>query len=321
MSTKPPDAGVMQWLATPAAQALAAKQPKKPDINSAVTQQIIDRFPEFATMLGIPEIADLLTKASQPGNNWSPAYFQEQLWNTQWWKDTPESSRTWQARKLVDPATAGEQSKTMAANVIGTANTLGVHLTPAEIAWYTEFAQGEGWDQAALTRAIVDTHKANQFKAGTIRSTQDSLHATAENYGLKVSDANAFHWAQQISAGRQTTDGFEDWARNQAKGAYPTLAAELEAGLTVKQVADPYLQIAAQTLGLNPESLSITDPKWQVPLQNRGADGKPAGPMNTLDWSRKIMQDPVYGYDQSANGRSASLQLRAALGKTFGVTT
>lgn len=294
---------------------------KAPDVNSVVTQQIIDRFPEFATMLGIPEIADLLVKASQPGNNWSPAYFQEQLWNTHWWQTTPESSRTWQARKLVDPATAGSQSKTMAANVIGAANTLGIHLTPGEVAWYTELAQSNGWDQTALTRSLVDNTKQGRYKAGTIKSTQDTLHATASSYGVSISDANAMHWAQQIATGRQTTDGFESWARNQAKAAYPTLAAELDAGLTVKQVADPYLQIAAQTLGLNPESLSLTDPKWQVPLQHRGADGKPAGPMNTLDWSRKIMQDPIYGYDQSANGRSASLQLRDSLGKTFGLST
>ena len=69
---------------------------------TAVSQQIIDAFPAFAAIAQIPEVADLLTKASQGG--WSSAYFQEQLWNTQWWKTTPETARTWQTRKLVLPA-------------------------------------------------------------------------------------------------------------------------------------------------------------------------------------------------------------------------
>lgn len=297
----------LKFLATPTGQAL----------GSGAVQGIIDKFPEFATMLGIPEVADLLVKASQ--QSWTPQYFQEQLWNTKWWKDTPESSRTWETRKLVDPATAGEQSKTMAANVIATSTSLGVHLNPTEIAWYTEFAQSQGWDQAALTRAIVDTHNQKRFAAGTVQSTQDAVQATAANYGVKLGDDAAFHWASQIATGRQTTDGFEAWARNQARATYPGLDKELDAGLTVKQIADPYMQIASDTLGLNPATMSLTDPKWQRALQGRDASGAATGPMTTQDWQRHIMSDAQYGYASSANGQTAALQLRDSLAKTFGV--
>lgn len=306
----------LKFLATPQGQAMAGASAKNP----AVVQQIVDRFPEFATMLGIPEIADLLVKASQPGNNWTPQYFQEQLWNTKWWKETPESQRTWQTRKLVDPATAGLQSKTMAANVIATATSLGIDLKPAEVAWYTEFAQMQGWDVPTLTRAIVDTHQQGRFHAGTIRSTQDSLQATAANYGVKVGDQTSYQWASQIATGRQTQEGFEDWARNHAKAAYPGLEKEIDSGLTVKQIADPYMQVAADTLGINPETMSLTDPKWQRALQGRDANGNVTGPMTTQDWQRHIMSDAQYGYASSAKGQTAALQLRDSLAKTFGVT-
>lgn len=308
----------LRFLATPEGRSFAAA---KSGPSGALVQQIVDRFPEFATMLGIPEVADLLVKASAPGNNWTPQYFQEQLWNTKWWKETPESSRLWQTRKLVDPATAGEQSHTMAANVTATATSLGLNLSPAEVAAFTEFANGYGWDQAALTRALVDTHQRAKFHAGTVQSTADSLHATAANYGVNISDTAAHDWATKIATGRQTQDGFEAWARNHAKAAYPGLEKELDGGLTVRQIADPYIQIAAQTLGLNPSTMSLTDPKWQRALQNRGEDGKQQGPMTTLDWSRTLMTDPAYGYGRTVNGRTAALELRDALGKTFGVTT
>lgn len=286
---------------------------------SAVAQQIIDRFPAFAAIAQIPEIGDLLQMAS--AQNWSSAYFQEQLWNTNWWKHTPESSRTWQTRKLVDPATAGAQAKTMSANVIATSTSLGIHLSPAEVAWYSELAASGGWDQTALTRSLVDNTQRDRFKAGTIGSTKDGLHATAANYGVNISDAAAMTWAQQISTGRQTQEGFEDWTRNQAKAAYPQLTKEIDSGLTVKQIADPYMQIAAQTLGINPETMSLTDPRWQRALQGRDDKGNATGPMTTQDWQRHLMTDPGYNYGHTQNGQAAALQLRDALGKTFGLST
>lgn len=302
------------WLASSQAQAMAGGGLTAADPG---VQAIIDRFPEFATMLQIPEVADLMRRGSQ--ENWTPAFFQEQLWHTNWWKQTPESTRLWQTRKLVDPATAGLQSKQMAANIVGVAQSLGIDLKPAEIAWYTEFAQSEGWDDAMLTRAIVDTHKRNQFHAGTVNATKDSLRATAADYGLSLSESTGFKWATDIATGRQTQEGFEDWARNHAKAAFPTLAAEIDSGLNVRQIADPYMQIAADTLGLNPATMLLTNPKWQRALQGRDASGKITGPMTTQDWQRHIMTDPAYGFGKSAKGRSAALELRDSLSRMFGV--
>lgn len=281
-------------------------------------QDIIDRFPAFAALGGIPEVQQLI--AGLPLGATS-SYLQEQLWQSDWWRHTPESSRTWQARKLIDPATAGQQAHTMAANVIGIATTLGIHLSPGEVAWYSELAASNGWDQIALTRSLVDNTQRARFQAGTIGSTRDSLKATAANYGVNISETNAFHWAQQIATGRQTQEGFEDWSRNQAKAAYPMLTKEIDAGLTVRQIADPYLQIAGQLLDKNPDTMSLSDPRWQRALQGRDETGKATGPMNTQDWARHLMTDPQYQYEKSRNGQSAALQLRDALGKTFGVST
>lgn len=300
-----PAPGVLEWLATQAPPA------------GGLTQQIVDQFPEFAAMAGIPEVRDLLELAGASG--WSSTYLQEQLWNTKWWKSTPESQRTWESRKLVDPATAGQQAGQMAANVVATAGTLGLHLTPQEVAWYSEAASANGWDVPTLTRNLIDTQKRAEFHAGTVNATADGLRQTASQYGFPIGDASAFKWAKDIASGRQTTQGFTDWAIGQAKAAFPSLAKELDSGLTVQQIADPYMQIAAQTLGLNPATMQLHDPKWQAALQARDAKGNITGPMTTLDWQRHIMNDPVYGYDKSQNGIGAAVQLRDALSKTFGV--
>lgn len=300
-----PPPGVLQWLAT--------------QTPNAVTAEIIKRYPEFSGMAQIPEIRDLIERAAQTGL--SNSDLQAELWNTQWWKDTPQSSRVWQGLKLSDPAQASQQARQMSSEVIATGHALGLDLTPAEVAWYSEFASGQGWDVPTLTRNMLDSQARNEFHAGTIASTQDALHATASDYGISVSNPNAFQWAKQIAEGQQTTAGFTDWAKNQAKNAYPTLAKELDAGLTINQIGDPYKQAAAQTLGIDPATISFTDAKWQRALQARDAKGNLTGPMTTMDWQRTLMSDPAYGYDRSANGRDAALQMGQQLSKTFGFTT
>lgn len=286
-------------------------------MSTAMMQQIIERFPAFAALAGIPEVQELIANLP-PGS--TSAYLQERLWQSSWWKTTPESARTWQARKLIDPATAGSQARQMSSNVIASATSLGIHLSPAEVAWYSELASQGGWDQTALTRELVDNNKRGRYTAGTINATRDSLRATAANYGVSIGDNNAFKWASDITTGRQTQEGFEDWARAQAKATFPTLAKEIDSGLTVRQIADPYIQIAADTLDLNPETMSLLDPRWQAALQGRDKDGKVTGPLTTQDWQRHIMTDPQYKYDKSSHGQSAALQLRDSLSKTFGLT-
>lgn len=283
-------------------------------------QEIVDRFPAFAAILGVPEIADLIQQASGQGNNWSSAYFREQLWGTHWWKTTPETARTWQMLKLNDPATAGEQSRSVAANVVGIASSLGINLRPEEVALYAEGAAAYGWDDKALTRKLIDQTARDRYQSGAVQATVDSLRATASSYAMPLGDHSLMSWAQKIHAGRATTDGFEQYARTHARVAFPTLQKELEAGLTVKQLADPYLQMAGQTLGVNPDTLDLMNPKWQRALQSRDAKGTITGPMTNLDWQRTLMTDKAYGYDHSANGKTAALQMKDDLSKTFGLT-
>jgi hypothetical protein len=159
------------------------------------------------------------------------------------------------------------------------------------------------------------------LKAGTIQNTASQLGQTAQNYGVPLSDQTAFQWAQKINEGLATSDGFNAYAIDQAKTLYPTLAQHLNQGMTVRQLAEPYLQIAGQTLGVDPNSLELTDPRWTAALQSRNAQGQIQGPMSQLEWQQKIMTDPQYKYAESANGQQAGLELAQNLAKTFGKTT
>jgi hypothetical protein len=282
-------------------------------------QEIADKYPEFAPWLQIPEIADLLTKAAT--ENWTSGKLNLALWNTDWWKTTPATARDWTKTVLSDPATAKQKSSTTGADVNAIALGLGYHLTPNEVAYITNEALSQGWDSQAITRSIVDNVSRNRIQAGTIDSTRDSLMSTAAQYGVNMTDKMYTDWATNIATGRQTAEGFQDYAKYHAGIAYPQLKAELDAGLTVRQIADPYLQAAGNLLGVDPNQMKLTDPKWQRALQARDAKGKIAGPMTMADWNKTVMTDASYGYDKSDNGKLAARQMQQSLGQMFGVSS
>ncbi len=287
---------------------------------AAMVNSITEAFPAFAPLLKIPEVAGLLIEASTPGAQWTPAKLQAKLQGTKWWKSSSQSSRQWQVTKLVDPATAAQSSSQIASAILAAAGTAGITLTPTELATMVDNAQDEAWTPQIMQERVVAHAERGRLRAGTLKNTAAKLNETAAAFGVKLAPATAFGWAERIANGRATTDGFESWARDHAKRAYPTLTADIDRGMTVRDIADPYLQTAGELLGLDPAGMDLRKPRWQKALQSRDEKGNITGPMTQLDWERTLMTAPEYGYDKSAHGQKAALQLRGALSRTFGVT-
>jgi len=76
--------------------------------DQSVVDYVKAQYPAFAGLMSIPDIADLMTMAQ--AQNWTSTQLQAALYDTQWWKSTPETGRTWQIKKLTDPASASQQT-------------------------------------------------------------------------------------------------------------------------------------------------------------------------------------------------------------------
>lgn len=281
--------------------------------------RITDAYPAFGPLLSIPDIANLLIEASVPGAQWTPDKLQAKIQGTDWWKNTSDSSRKWQIQKLTQPGSAAQSSAQTASAILSAAGQAGVSLSPTELATMVDNAQNDAWTPQQLQQNVVRHAEQNTLKPGTIANTATQLGGVAAQYGVPLSDHAAFAWASKIAAGTATAEGFNAYAVQQAKLHFPTLSEHLDQGMTVRQLADPYLQIAGQTLGVDPNALELSNPKWAAALQHRDEKGNIVGPMTTLDWQRKIMTDPGYGYDHTANAQAAATNLVQQLGQSFGV--
>jgi hypothetical protein len=94
----------------------------------------------------------------------------------------------------------------------------------------------------------------------------ETLSQVAYNNGVRIGDKQLREWLVRIGAGEDIS-GFEDYVKNMAKSAFPGFERELDAGLNVRDLADPYIQQMADTLELNPGDIDLFDPTIRKTLQ------------------------------------------------------
>ena len=86
----------------------------------------------------------------------------------------------------------------------------------------------------------------------------------AEDYLIPMSDSAIEEW--------ESKTGFLEYVVQIACGLYPTLAPQLNQGITTKALLDPYVQIAKKLLGHFTE-IELDEPMWQKVLSG-GTDPK-----------------------------------------------
>lgn len=282
--------------------------------NSSQGQRIAAMYPGFGDLLNSnPEIASLLEEAA--AGNWTPQELQAKLVGTQWWKSRSGSERQWEYTKLVDPAQATQQKNQTSLSILQSAAVQGVHLTLQQAAFLAEAAIGQGWDATRLQQEVAKL--AQPGAGGTIGAQQTALRGLAADYGLNLSDAATFKWARDIADGFADEKGFTEYAKNQAIAMHPYWEKELSGGATVRQLADPYIQQASQLLEVNPDTIDLSNHKWDFTARNKAGEQQP---MSQTAWAQKLMTDPTYGWSRTQNAQQAAYGLVDSIRQSFGAS-
>ena len=116
-----------------------------------------------------------------------------------------------------------------------------------------------------------------------------------------------------LASGKTTLADVENTFKNQAVAANPYLKQQFDAGLTLKQVADPAIQAIGQVLERPTNTVSVNDPLVQKYLQG---DGK-GGTMPMYQYESMLKQDPSWQYTDNAKAQFSDLAMN--LGKMFGM--
>jgi hypothetical protein len=97
------------------------------------------------------------------------------------------------------------------------------------------------------------------IQGGLASTTKSNLAIANDNYGTGYNRDSITQAATSVAEGATTEQYWTDQIKAQAAGAFPAWAKQINAGLTMKQIASPYIQTYANILGLDPAGITLND--------------------------------------------------------------
>jgi hypothetical protein len=154
------------------------------------------------------------------------------------------------------------------------ATQLGVVLTDAQIndLGY-QYAAGQ-LDATTINPRIAKIGNID-FAMGEAANTISKLKSTAADFGVTYGIDWFTQSAKDVLTGVVDADTLTQAIKDLSKSRYPTLAKQIDAGYTVKQIASPYLQSMANTLEINPNDISLDDPTIKQAFTSLNSEGQP----------------------------------------------
>ncbi len=266
---------------------------------------------------GNPELKKLLELAAK--ENYSPQKFQYAIEDSDWWKTTSDTRRQYSILKASDPETWEQNLGNAQRNVNQLLNEMGVSGTGP---WQQNLAFNaivNGWDEQTLRENIARTGTVAKGEGGHLMGTAADLSAkmreTAANYGIPVTEKSISSQVHAVLAGYNTIADYDALYLQRAKSRYPGLSVNLDSGLTIRDIADPYIAQMAQTLEVGEGSIDLMDRYVQKALTYKGEDGRPAS-QALWEFEQTLKEDPRWDKTKNANEEAAGLA--ATIGRDWG---
>jgi hypothetical protein len=263
-----------------------------------------------------PEIAKLVNRAVNKG--YTVSRFEYELRQTQWYRKRTEAQRNWDVLVKTQPREAQERRRDKRREISMVAESLGVRLTSREMQQFTERAIKFDWSPAEMQYRVGRQFEYGERQSGAGQQAHQELTEMSMQYGVPMSKGAVEAWARQVAMGTATVDGFRDHIVEKAKGKYRGIASDLDRGLTVDQLFDPYRQQAADLLGVNPNSIAITDRKYQDVFSYMPKGAKESRPMTLDEFSRALRTQKRYGFDGTDQAQEMARKLASAIQENFG---
>lgn len=265
------------------------------------------------------ELAALVKRATSQG--YEMDRFLDELKTTKWWKTLSDSQRRYDIQAVENPAELSRSVSQAKTTVSLLAARMGIGLSAAVIQDYARQMVRNGLSEEEIRNLIgirYDKSEGGLARFGIAGRAVVDLKKMAEDYGIPISKGALNNFSSYIARGLGTVETYESWFRDNAKRQYAGVADQIEKGFTVRQILDPYLQMAAEELGVNPATMSISDGKWNAAISHRGKAGEPPRAMTFDEWTAKLRTDTKYGWDKTQNGQKAASTLATELMKRMG---
>lgn len=265
-----------------------------------------------------PELKKILLQAAK--EKWAVDKFTRAVQDSKWWKNTADATKQYNVLKATKPGEFAEQQNNTIAKVRAVAAQLGVHLTEGQngtLAHIVRAAMQHGWDDTTLQTQVAGYWQMVRGKeaGGDVGATTQKLRQVYSSYGIPYSQDSIAKAAKQIITGRGTLDGYVGQALQAAKSRYAALAPQLDQGMTVKDIADPYMSTMASVLEMPEGKVDLNDRFIQQALTARDDKGQPTvKPLWAFE--QQLKEDPRWL--KTKNGTNATYDILRKIGTDWG---
>lgn len=262
----------------------------------------------YAFLEGNKDLKHIFDEAVK--GTWSTDKFQAAIRDTNWWKKNSESMRKAQITKSTDPATWEAMMDAETVKVTQLAAEIGAAIPRSKMKKIVETALKTNMDEGLL-RNVLGQY-VNFTKDGTMHGEAGMHEFTMKQYaadmGITLDEQTIKNQAQRVVRKVATTQDFESEVRESAKSMYPSYAKQLDAGMTMKDIASPYMQAMSDTLELPETDVTVFDPIIKRALNGLSPDGKPTG-VSLTDFQQQLRNDPRWSKTSQARDTSMSAGL------------
>lgn len=306
----------------------AAKPGKKEKAPKYTVDQIYSMVqstygPIDLTFKTDPELRDLLFKAigsdAKPGtkDDYTAQRFLNELQQTKWWQSNAGELRQRQfyknqydeMRRTADPATVARLDQTTEygrglANakqaIADAAKQFGATVGAEELDMLARQIYDLGYEnKPALVGAAIRgkiKYTPGGVLGGAAGEALRTLETTAAANGIDLQRQfgnNLQGWLQNINQG-ESVETYKQIIRERAKLGLPDKVASLvDRGVDLETIYDPYKQMMAAVLEINPETIKLDDPTLRMAI---GPDKE----MSLFDYQRTLRKDPRWQYTNNA---------------------
>jgi len=199
-------------------------------------------------------------------------------------------------------------------DVLAQANSMGFQLSDEQASQIARdaYIYGNAYNSNKIIQRIATLGKVG---SGQALDNVDALRAYGSDMGISHDDSWYTTAAQSVA---QNQSNLNDWKRqitDVAKSKYVSYADQIDKGMTVSQIASPYINSMASIFEVPSSSIDLTDGTINRALTNLDPSGKPqAQPL--WQFEQGLKQDNRYFKTNQA--KQSFLDLANNIATTFG---
>lgn len=240
-----------------------------------------------------PELANLFSKAV--AETWSPDKFQAEVQNTAWWQTNSDTARKMLVEKQTNPAQYKQDIDNRVIELTELATKLGVHLSANGMQTLASMSLVMNMNDAAVKGYLskyLELSQQGHF-TGYAGQVELGIREYAREMGVPLTDQYVSNAVTGIVAGTDSLQNHRANIQTIAENTFPAYANQIKEGVTVGQIAAPYLAAQAKLWEVDPNKIDLTDATLRGALQYTSTQGKDAIPsqLPLYDFEKQLRQN------------------------------